>query len=165
MGKQVPGKKINRKFIIRFANEQQRIAQRNQKAVQNAVIANANMQQVVQHEICLCTHGGTKHLTPERLCTMNGCTCTGFTSLWENAFRNWQSQFKLELLKIGIPNVEEGVNYPPEVEEALNATDFPAWFDSNVKPDQAALRIKEKLEVPKDEPAPVAVDPSEAPAP
>lgn len=145
MGKQVPGKKINRKHMIRFANEQHRIAERNLRAVQNAVMANANMQQILQHEMCVCSHGATKHWdSTDRMCVTEGCTCQGWKSLWSQAFEAWKLEIPNEVAKLNLDFSEE------EVAAVIATIDLPAWFDANVKPVSAAQRVKERLEKPEE---------------
>jgi hypothetical protein len=143
MGRQQPGKKISRKIMIRYANEEHRIAQRNLKAVQNAIIANANMQQMLQHEMCVCSHGATKHWEqPDRICTTEGCTCVGWRSLWVQAFEVWKEQIPVEVDKLELPFTSE------QMDAVMAGIDLPNWFDSSVKPHHAAQRIKERLEKP-----------------
>lgn len=139
MGTVQPGKKINRKTMIRYANEEHRIATRNLRALENAIIANANMQQILQHQMCVCTHGATKHWNnPERLCEQDGCACTGWISLWTQAFEAWTEAVKDEVHKLDDPSAAAIL-----LEDGL----LERWFDASVKPDQAALRVKERLEL------------------
>ena len=128
MGQQQPGKKIHRKNIIRYADEQQRIATRNLKALQNAIIANANMSQMLQHEMCGCTHGATHHWTEGRLCDKQGCTCAGFVSLWKQSYDLWIGEVKAIL--------QEGES-PRDLAE-IPDEQLHFWFDSSKKPPQAA---------------------------
>ena len=135
-----------------FAIEQGRIAERNLKALQNAIIANANMQQILQHEMCVCSHGGTHHWqdTKDHLCDVQGCTCSGWRSLWRNAFEPWLEEIKKviedekEIMESEQANSQDKTPYIP-----VNLAEIPQdvlefWFNSSKKPPQIPELIRER---------------------
>lgn len=104
MGRLYPGVKISRKHITRAADEWKRQASERAGVIQQALLYNAALHKSLQHELCTCEHGASKHLgTADSRCTVVDCNCPGYKSNRAQAFDNWIGDIRARLQQAGLP--------------------------------------------------------------
>jgi hypothetical protein len=99
MGKLRLGTKLSHKHTVRRANEWKEQAEQAKAVTQQALLYNAGLHRSLQHELCVCGHGASKHLPhPEyqdaevQACHEINCECKLFKSNWQQAFENWTAE-------------------------------------------------------------------------
>lgn len=104
MGRIQPGIKISRKHITRAADEWKRQATERAGVIQQALLYNAALHKNLQHELCVCEHGASKHLgTPDTRCTVVDCNCQSYKSNRDQAFDNWIGDVRARLQQAELP--------------------------------------------------------------
>ena len=106
MGKQLAGKKVARRLMIRAFESQKKQADDRKLIIQNALMYNAGLHKALQHELCTCEHGASKHLKNEisktdTRCEVVDCECPGFLSNYDQSLKNWKGELWAELQLAG----------------------------------------------------------------
>jgi hypothetical protein len=176
MAKQHFGKKIPRKKLQLIASVAMKKAEDRKLVNQNMLMYNAGLHLKLQHELCVCSHGASKHFGApvevlekdgdgqaigsqmvSNLCTVVDCGgCRGYKSNYSASFDKWIKEFRqLMDQKHGLPLLDSMM---PTEKDQIDA------FEGGVKPEAFAEAYAEQLTKPKDEvTAPAGASPEEKP--
>lgn len=139
MGRLQPGIKISRKHITRAADEWKRQATERAGVIQQALLYNAALHKNLQHELCVCEHGASKHLgSAEARCSVVDCSCTEYKSNRAQAFDNWVGDVRARLQQAELPY--ENAATP---EHPMHATKLDEAFDMGKTSEDYAKLVAE----------------------
>lgn len=109
MGRVKLGRHLSRKHVTRIADAYKQKAEERAGVITQALMYNAALHKSLQHELCACTHGASKHMEAEVIraadapgmvqkwdldhpCLEVGCDCKGFKSSWQTSFDAWSTE-------------------------------------------------------------------------
>lgn len=146
MGKLKPGKKFSRKNVIRAAEANFDEMTKYRRITEQAILYNGGLHKSLQHELCTCSHGASKHfehpttIVVDHPCTVVDCECKAFKSNYDQSLENWKTMVWAELdQKHNIKPGSELAGGPADDSELIKS------FEIGVKAEDHAKAVVEWL--------------------
>lgn len=157
-------KKPSREALQRLCDQWMQTARERGEVISNALMYNAGLHKALQHELCVCQHGASKHLqistfVPAEIgegggfiahtrtdgdgtrCREIGCNCEGFKSNWQQSFENWSAECWSYLDR----SHNRPQHLPHSAEDPMHQVFLAEAFDSGVKAEDQAKKAADWL--------------------
>ncbi len=139
-------KKPSREALKRLCDQWMQTARERGEVISNALMYNAGLHKALQHELCVCQHGASKHLASTNdadgdACSEVGCKCAGFKSNWQQSFENWSAECWSYLDR----SHNRPQHQPQSAEDPMHQVFLAEAFDSGVKAEDQAKKAADWL--------------------